>query len=441
MSRRLGRLRRLLGRVFRERQIYHRSDGVVHFISMSSRTQIALAFVMFVALMWVAYSSVNVVFKEQIIVAKDRDYRVMETTLNERIHDNQKAYDDISALNVLVSQNFEEIIQELSQRNQRLEQVVGLKQQLDKQVDGLARNIGSAGGPTGGLKLKNANRLMIDPIGRDPTPRQSRLPKLRRAAYERAMKDASLTPANRNGREDALTRMRRSAAALEARQVLLMAAVEEESQRKLAELTAILDSTGIPSSVIIAKAKIDNDAPIGVGGPFIDALSSDEADSTFFMEAARAGSVLDRLVNVGQALSHVPLALPLDVRFRYTSGFGYRHDPFNGRVSRHLGEDMAAPLASPVHATAAGTVVYAGFRGGYGRSIDIDHGNGFVTRFGHLHKILVKRGQKVKFHQEIGLLGTSGRSSGPHVHYEVRFNGVAKDPMRFIEAGRYVYEG
>ena len=99
MSRRSGKVRRVLSRIFKERQIYHRSDGVVHFISMSSKSQVALATVITAALLWVAYASVNVVFKEQIIVAKDRDSRIMETTYSKRIRDAQEAYDDVSELN------------------------------------------------------------------------------------------------------------------------------------------------------------------------------------------------------------------------------------------------------------------------------------------------------------------------------------------------------
>ena len=124
MSRRSGKLRRVLSRLFKERQIYHRSDGVVHFISMSSKTQIALSVVVGAALLWVAYSSVNVVFKEQIIVAKERDSRIMETTYSKRLHDAQRAYDDVSSLNQIIQQNFDETMVDISTRHQMLRNMV-----------------------------------------------------------------------------------------------------------------------------------------------------------------------------------------------------------------------------------------------------------------------------------------------------------------------------
>jgi len=403
---------------------------------MSARSQIVLATLLFGALLWVAYASVNVVFKEQIIVAKERDFRVMQTMLTARIHDSRKAYDDVSALNALINQNFEEIMAELTARNHRMEAVVGLKRSLDAQVEGLAEGLSAAGGPNG-QRLNNANRVMVDAIGRDATPRQSRMPKLRRATYDEALKESALVT---GGREDSLSRMRRAAAALEAQQIALLAAVQEDTQRKIAELSAIIDTTGISSSSLVARSKIDNPRQFGQGGPFIDAFAVDDAESTFFQQAEHAALYLDDLVEVGRALQSVPLSTPVSARHRFTSGFGFRRDPMNGRVSRHFGVDFAGPWASDILSTAEGTISYAGYRSGYGRCVEVDHGNGFMTRYAHLHKISVKKGDKVALRGKIGELGSSGRSTGPHLHYEVHYNGAARDPMRFIGAGRYVFE-
>ena len=97
-------------------------------------------------------------------------------------------------------------------------------------------------------------------------------------------------------------------------------------------------------------------------------------------------------------------------------------------------------MRQSIYAPAPGTVRVAGWRAKYGRFIEIDHGSGVRTRYGHLHKILVKRGQQVAFRDKIGLLGNSGRSTGPHLHYETVFNGKAVDPMKFLKAGRYVFQ-
>jgi len=116
----------------------------------------------------------------------------------------------------------------------------------------------------------------------------------------------------------------------------------------------------------------------------------------------------------------------------YTSRFGYRVDPFTGRVDAHLGLDIAAPPGTPVMATADGVVSYIGYEAGYGKIVAIDHGFGVRTRYGHNSQIYVELGQKVKRRDVISAVGSTGRSSGPHVHYEVRVNDVPVDPINYI---------
>ncbi len=159
----------MLSRFFKERQIYHRSDGVVHFISMSTKTQVALAFVVGAALMWIAYASVNVVFKEQIIVAKERDFRVMETTLSKRLVDAQKAYDDVNVLNHIIEQEFDSTMDDISARHQLLRNMVERKAAIDQDIDALATGLSAAGGPNG-QKPTNGNRVMIDIAPRRANP-------------------------------------------------------------------------------------------------------------------------------------------------------------------------------------------------------------------------------------------------------------------------------
>jgi murein DD-endopeptidase MepM/ murein hydrolase activator NlpD len=104
----------------------------------------------------------------------------------------------------------------------------------------------------------------------------------------------------------------------------------------------------------------------------------------------------------------------------------------------HTGLDLSAPFKSPVYNTAPGTVIFAGAKGEYGRVVDIDHGSGIVTRYAHLHRIMVVKGQHLAGREQIGQLGSSGRSTGPHVHYEVQVNGVPQDPEKFLQAGNIV---
>jgi murein DD-endopeptidase MepM/ murein hydrolase activator NlpD len=154
--------------------------------------------------------------------------------------------------------------------------------------------------------------------------------------------------------------------------------------------------------------------------------------------------LLDQQMDRWEALQHVirsiPLSSPLD-QYRMSSGFGKRSDPVNNRNAMHMGLDLSAPMRTPVMATAPGRVTFAGWMGGHGRIIELDHGNGIRTRYAHLRKFLVKKGEEVELRQEIGLLGNSGRTTGPHVHYEILVNGTPHDPMKFLVAGRNAFKG
>jgi murein DD-endopeptidase MepM/ murein hydrolase activator NlpD len=115
-----------------------------------------------------------------------------------------------------------------------------------------------------------------------------------------------------------------------------------------------------------------------------------------------------------------------------------RSDPENDRPGFHTGIDLAAPYDTPVYATAPGVVTFAGYRDDYGKIVEIDHGNGIATRYAHLHAFTVTVGQRVGAHSQIGYLGSSGRATGPHVHYEVVVNGEPQDPEKFFALARYV---
>jgi murein DD-endopeptidase MepM/ murein hydrolase activator NlpD len=437
MGRKSGKTRRFLTRLFKERQIYHRSDGVVHFISMSARTQIALAIVIGSALLWVAYASVNVVFKEQIIVAKERDSRVVESTYSKRLQQAHRAYNDVSELNVIMQSEFDEAMGEIAGRHQTLKSMVERKVAVEAGLEALTQSLSEAGFPEG-QKPTNGNRIMIDVAPAEPTPRQSRVSVLAREARREAHNKASQVPPN-SPAAAALDMMVDSAADLYVEQVLLLASIEERTTKRIDELRRVLAATGVSADRIMPQQKITN-TMLAQGGPFIDAGNFSDASTAFFRHANRAGLLVDELAELDAIVDSVPLSSPLTVSRRFTSGYGIRRDPINGRSASHHGIDFAAAWAAPVTATAKGTVSFAGTRSGFGRVVEIDHGNGFKTRYAHLNRYVVKTGQQVTLHQKIGELGNSGRSTGPHVHYEILYQGKPKNPQRFIEAGRYVFE-
>lgn len=170
----------------------------------------------------------------------------------------------------------------------------------------------------------------------------------------------------------------------------------------------------------------------GSGGPFIPAPTGSEADTGI-------GSLMERMAywtSVKLAMQRLPLAHPIRDPHSFTSGFGSRKDPLNSRTGIHEGIDLAAPIGTPVYATGNAIVTRSGPYGRYGNTIDLDHGNGVTTRYAHLSRTKVKVGQKVTRSTVIGLLGNTGRSTGPHLHYEVRVSEKARNPVTFISVGR-----
>ncbi len=170
----------------------------------------------------------------------------------------------------------------------------------------------------------------------------------------------------------------------------------------------------------------------GQGGPFIPAHPGDE-------DRLAMGALMERIQHwngVKAAMQRLPLAVPLRGQFDINSGFGARVDPLNHRSAIHEGLDFGAPIGTPVYATGEGVVVLAQSWDRYGNTVEIDHGNGITTRYAHMSRIKVKTGQRVNRSTVIGLVGNTGRSTGPHLHYEVRVSDTPKDPIKFISVGR-----
>jgi murein DD-endopeptidase MepM/ murein hydrolase activator NlpD len=180
-----------------------------------------------------------------------------------------------------------------------------------------------------------------------------------------------------------------------------------------------------------------------VGGPLIpisDVKLAGIRDAAFTSDFVIADAHSREFGGLLAALKHVPLTTPVHgTGFELTSDFGPRIDPFTHRAGFHPGLDFAGPWGAIVTATAPGTVVFAGGRGGYGNMVEIDHGYGMHTRYGHLSSILVRVGARVAKGAPVGKLGSTGRSTGPHVHYEIWLAEAVRDPSRFIEAGRHVH--
>jgi murein DD-endopeptidase MepM/ murein hydrolase activator NlpD len=247
--------------------------------------------------------------------------------------------------------------------------------------------------------------------------------------------DAPLTLANLTVAADKLDPSARLALVdrlldrIESSQTKALAVIDRAAERSAARNTAIVAETGLDP----AKLSLPHGQG-GVGGPYIpaeldpNALALDPA----LMRVARDVATAERLKAL---MSFVPLGMPLSGDPSLTSGFGYRVDPFLGRLALHPGVDLTELYGAEIHAAAAGRVANAGPAGGYGIMVEIDHGNGLATRYAHMSEALVEEGQEVDKGAVLGRLGSTGRSTGPHLHYEVRVNGEPVDPERYLRAG------
>lgn len=218
-------------------------------------------------------------------------------------------------------------------------------------------------------------------------------------------------------------------------QVEMVDRVAREMDARIDEAERTIALTGLT-----AEQLLDGLGGRAQGGPFIPLTPDTElAGHPLSGSLAALTSRIERWDELRMVMSRLPFAAPMDA-FLITSQFGRRTDPLNSRAAFHAGVDFIGPTGARIYAPAPGLVVYAGWRGGYGRLVDIDHGMGIVTRYAHLASIDVQRGDEVGYRDRIGVMGASGRVTGAHLHYEVRVDGEPIDPMKFIRAGRQAYQ-
>jgi murein DD-endopeptidase MepM/ murein hydrolase activator NlpD len=182
-----------------------------------------------------------------------------------------------------------------------------------------------------------------------------------------------------------------------------------------------------------------------LGGPLIESKDPRALAAVLDVDEAFADRVQHAAEDMGEARAleraaqTLPFAMPTSGAEK-SSGFGVRYDPFTSHPAFHSGLDFSGGPMTPIHATAPGVVSFTGVRSGYGNTVEIDHGRGFKTRYAHMAVISVRVGQQVAVGQRLGGMGSTGRSTGTHLHYEVWLNGRAQNPDRFVKAGAYVLQ-
>lgn len=222
-------------------------------------------------------------------------------------------------------------------------------------------------------------------------------------------------------------------ARMEARQLLFVERLTRYADRRAEKASSAIRKLGLNPNAMLASAGERS----AQGGPLLK-LATDR-DGSVDPRFQRLGASLARMDALDRSLAGIPQVQPANVA-PVTSSFGYRSDPFNGSAAFHAGLDFRAPTGAPIYAAARGRISFVGRKQGYGNCIEIDHGNGLMTRYAHMSRFRVEAGQRVQPGDVIGAIGSTGRSTGPHLHFEVRVNNRPVNPRPFLEAARNVRE-
>lgn len=415
----VGAIRAAIAHTFRwamacvpERQIYIRSEGRVQFYTVGRGLQAAVVGLLGIVLAWVAFSTVMVVFKDRIIAAEDYRFQGAQAAFESQVAALQISYDDLVARAANAQAYADRQLVVFGRREQTLVRQsdsfgdVSVRSRSSVPITAEAAN--SVPGKSPGVF---GRALHWFGLGREKAHRQIHHPILDRLAAD----TASLARLSRDSRQ-------------------VMTAIEGGTLQRVASEKELIAGTGINADKFLHKLERVE----GVGGPEVSLNSvqlDGVSDRDFGQAYFRAEANLGELTDLRRAVTWFPTAMPLGSILERTSGFGPRLDPFSGWYAFHPGIDFAGPTGTAVLATAAGLVTFAGRDGGYGNMVEIDHGYGLTTRYAHLLMVVVTKGERVSKGAIVGRLGSTGRSTGPHVHYEVWYDGEVRNPDGFLRIG------
>jgi murein DD-endopeptidase MepM/ murein hydrolase activator NlpD len=358
---------------------------------------------------WIAVGTVVIMAGWSITAATYLAFRddVLRTLIAHQA-DQQFAYEDrIAELRAQIDRTTSRQLLDQEQFEQKLDELMRRQAALEQRTNVMGNMSSTGGDPatTGSIPSINVRPITDSPATRGDRGKQSSI-------------------------DSALNRLEASLDRVEARQSTTLGQMENRYEGKARRIRAVLANLGIRSNAV----------PDATGGPFVP-LRMPPANETFERSVVRVSLARSDAEELTDMLRTIPLRKPVMGDIDETSPFGVRMDPFVHEAAMHTGIDFRGDIGEPVHATAAGTVTIAGWQGGYGRMVEIDHGNGLATRYGHMSAIDVAVGDKVRTGQVVGLIGSTGRSTGPHLHYETRVNGEAVNPQKFLDAGDKLFGG
>jgi murein DD-endopeptidase MepM/ murein hydrolase activator NlpD len=363
---------------------------------------------------WTITTATYFAFRDDVLtrlIARQAD---MQFGYEDRIAELRAQIDRISSRQLLDQEQYE----------QKLDQILRRQTALESRASAL----GSLGGGdiTGSIKLPARGATPLK-----PSPLSDKGALLLPVDLDAPIDPrTSLAIKNAGGVGGVITRLQASLDRVEQRQAVALSSLEESYDFKARRIRGVLTELGVDVGKVTS-----GDSTGAMGGPFIPARLPKEALG-FERQMHRISVARAQIHRLTRALVTIPVRKPVDGDVEPSSGFGVRTDPFTSSPAMHTGVDLHGETGEPVRATADGKVTAAGWSGGYGRVVDVDHGNGLSTRYGHLSSIDVQVGQSVRMGQVIGRVGSTGRSTGPHLHYETRVRGQAVDPQKFLRAGQ-----
>src|SRR3954449_1253480 len=377
--------------------------------------------------MWSAATATYFAFRDDVL-----------TRLIARQAEMQYAYEDrIAELRSKVDRTTSRQLLDQEQFDQKLDQIMRRQTALESRATALGTIPDTAA--TGSIRPTARGAAVETPASAAPKPSPISdtvifvAPPDREARLESRAPVIAKPQANQfakvQGVDNVLVRLQSSLDQVERRQMAALSSVEDSMESRARRMRGVFTDLGLDMAQLEAATPRS-----GVGGPFVPVKLAPDA-GPFERQLNRIQATRVQVERLNRTLALVPYRKPVIGEVEFTSGFGVRSDPFLGRPAMHTGLDFRAATGDPVRVTANGKVVSAGWSGGYGRMIEVDHGNGLATRYGHLSEINVRVGEIVKIGQVVGLVGSTGRSTGPHLHYETRIDGEAVDPQKFLRAG------
>jgi murein DD-endopeptidase MepM/ murein hydrolase activator NlpD len=370
---------------------------------------------------WSIATGTYFTFRENVLTRLIGRQAEMQFAYEDRIAELRAQIDRVMSRQLLDQEQFEQKLNALLQRQATLEQRAAA---LNGEPLATGAIKPSRVAPPGGVVERtprpssiNDTVIFVPPPDREARLHSRELPVMATQIAERA---------TRGGLSGTLARISASLDKVEQKQTATLAKLEERIDTKARRMRSVLTDLGIEP----VKSREG-----AMGGPFIPVKPPQPGASAFDRQLYRVNVARAQIDRYAHTLLAVPVRKPIIGEVDMSSPFGTRTDPFLGRPAIHTGIDLRGETGEPVRATATGRVTIAGREGGYGNMVEINHGNGLASRYGHLSQIGVKVGQFVRIGETIGRIGSTGRSTGPHLHYETRVNGEAVDPQKFLRAG------